>query len=149
MYNFGNSVTDMDFDPELAILRQRRAMELMKMQATQQMDVSMAPDSPLNVTDANFQQTLGQHELVLVDFWAPWCGPCRMVAPMLEELALEQSGKLVVAKLNTDENQQTAQQFGIMSIPTMILFKNGQVVDQMVGALPKQMLMSKLAQHLN
>ena len=97
------------------------------------------------VSDDNFQaEVLENEQPVLVDFWAPWCGPCRVVAPVLEEIAAEQSDKLRVVKLNVDENQRTAAQFGVMSIPTMILFKNGQPAKTIVGAYPKRKLEAEL-----
>ena len=102
--------------------------------------------STINVTDADFQDTLQSNDLVLVDFWAPWCGPCRAVAPVLEEIASENSN-VVIAKMNTDENPNTASQHGIMSIPTMMIFKNGELVDRLVGALPKPSIMEKLQPH--
>ena len=98
-----------------------------------------------NVSDDNFQaEVLENEQPVLVDFWAPWCGPCRVVAPVLEEIAVEQSDKLRVVKLNVDENQRTAAQFGVMSIPTMILFKNGAPAKTIVGAYPKRKLEAEL-----
>ncbi len=99
----------------------------------------------LILTDAIFQQTINQPTPVLVDFWAPWCGPCRMVAPSVEKLAQEFAGRAVVGKLNVDENQVTAQRYQVMSIPTLLIFKNGQVVDQIVGAQPFQALQQHLA----
>ena len=96
---------------------------------------------PIAVADNEFDsQVLHSGLPVLVDFWAPWCGPCRFVAPVLDELANAQAGKLVVAKVNTDDNQMTAAQLGIQGIPTMILFRDGQEVDRVVGALPKASL---------
>lgn len=102
------------------------------------------------VTDATFQTEIAQAEVpVLVDFWAAWCGPCRMVAPVVEEIANEQGEKLKVAKLDVDENPGVAQQFGVMSIPTLIVFKNGQPVERMVGYMPKQQLMRRISPHLS
>lgn len=104
-----------------------------------------ADSKPLTLTDTNFQQTINQSLPVLVDFWAPWCGPCRMVAPSVEKLAQEYAGRAVVGKLNVDENQTTAQRYRVMSIPTLIIFKNGQPVDQIVGAQPYAALQQRLA----
>jgi thioredoxin 2 len=97
--------------------------------------------SPVDVSDQTFRQEVLSHPgSVLVDCWAPWCGPCRMVAPVLEQLASEYAGSVKIAKLNVDENPVTASQYGIQSIPTMLLFKNGNQVDKLVGALPKQQI---------
>lgn len=101
-------------------------------------------------TDGNFEaEVLKSEQPVLVDFWAPWCGPCRMVAPVVEEIAGEMQGKLKVVKVNTDENYVTASRYGIMSIPTLGIFKGGQLVDAVIGAVPKQHLVEKLNQHVN
>jgi thioredoxin 1 len=96
-------------------------------------------------TDANFEQEVLKSNIpVLVDFWAPWCGPCKMVAPVVEELAKDYQGKVKVVKLNTDENQNIASVYGIRSIPTLGIFNKGEVVDGVVGAVPKQFLVEKL-----
>jgi len=101
-----------------------------------------------DVTDTNFQaEVLEADKPVLVDFWAPWCGPCRVVGPVLEEIAQERDD-LRIVKLNVDDNQQTAAQYGVMSIPTMILFKHGQVAHKIVGAYPKKKLQSELEPQL-
>jgi thioredoxin 1 len=98
-----------------------------------------------DVTDNNFQaEVLENDKPVLVDFWAPWCGPCRVIAPSLEEIADEQSEQLRIVKLNVDENQQTAAKYGVMSIPTLIVFKNGEPAHTIVGALPKKRLQQEL-----
>jgi thioredoxin 1 len=102
-----------------------------------------------DVTDNNFQaEVLESDKPVLVDFWAPWCGPCRVVAPVLEEIASERDD-LRIVKLNVDENQQTAANFEVLSIPTMILFKNGQVAKKVIGAYPKKRLESELESELS
>jgi thioredoxin 1 len=100
---------------------------------------------PTELNDGNFEsEVLKSDVLFLVDFWAPWCGPCHMVTPIVEEIGNDYEGKLKVGKLNVDENNQTAGQYGIMSIPSVLFFKEGKVVDQIVGAVPKQHFVEKI-----
>lgn len=100
---------------------------------------------PITVTDQDFQSKILDHQGVsFVDFWAAWCGPCRMLAPIVDELAQDYDGKVQIAKLNVDENQYTARQYGIMSIPTMVIFKDGQEVERLVGVMPKAAIAEKL-----
>ncbi len=104
----------------------------------------------LVATDQNFKkEILESDKVALVDFWAAWCGPCQMLGPVIEELAGDYEGKAVIAKLNVDENPGTASQYGIRSIPSLLVFKNGQVVDQMLGALPKNQIAKKIDEHIS
>jgi thioredoxin 1 len=104
---------------------------------------------PIEVNDANFQkEVLEADKPVLVDFWAVWCGPCKMIAPHIDELAKTYDGRLKVTKLDVDSNPKTAMQFGIRSIPTLLVFKNGQVAEQIIGAVSKSQLITKVESHL-
>ncbi len=104
---------------------------------------------PVVVSTQNFESEVVKSNIpVLVDFWAPWCAPCKMIAPVVEELAKEYDGKLKVAKLDVDANREIAQNFGIMSIPTLLIFNGGRVADQLVGAVPKSMLVDKITRVL-
>ncbi|MEO1928392.1 MAG: thioredoxin [Nautiliaceae bacterium] len=98
----------------------------------------------LELNGQNFVDTIKNNEVVVVDFWAPWCGPCRMLAPTIEELSKDFEGKVVIAKVNTDEAPEIAAKFGIRSIPTVLFFKNGELVDQMIGAAPKGIYTEKI-----
>jgi thioredoxin 1 len=102
----------------------------------------------MNITDQNFQE-FTKEGVTLVDFWAAWCGPCQILGPVIEEIATEQEGKSKVAKLNVDENQQTASAFGVMSIPTVILFKDGQEINRFIGVQPKEKYSEAISQALN
>ena len=104
-----------------------------------------AETEPIHVTDETFEElVLGAEQPVMVDFWAPWCGPCRMIAPVVEDLARAYDGRAVMAKINTDENTYTPSRFGIMGIPTLILFKDGEEVDRVVGFAPRKTLEERL-----
>jgi thioredoxin 1 len=104
--------------------------------------------SPITLTDANFEEATRKYPLLVVDFWAPWCGPCRMVSPVIEELADELAGKVVFGKLNVDENPIVSNKFGIRSIPTLAIFKNGRAIDGIVGAASKSGIISKISTYV-
>ncbi len=105
------------------------------------------PTSPITLTDYNFDEATRRYSLLVVDFWAPWCGPCKLVSPIIDQLAIELRGKAVVGKLNVDENPTIANIFGIQSIPTLIIFKNGEAIDGLMGAVPKQQLISTISKY--
>lgn len=102
----------------------------------------------LVITDSNFKDIISTDQPILVDFWAEWCGPCKMIGPIVEEIAGEYDGKAVVGKVNVDENPEISAQFGIRSIPTLLFFKNGEVVDKQVGVAAKKLMTDKIDNHL-
>lgn len=104
-------------------------------------------DRPIVVSDRNFEQTAKTYPLMVVDCWAVWCAPCRAIAPVVDQLAKDYSGKVVFGKLNVDENPETQQRFGIMAIPTLLVMKDGKEVDRIVGALPKSQLEAKISEY--
>ncbi len=107
-------------------------------------------DEPIHVTDANFEKTVLNSTIpVIVDFWAPWCNPCKMVAPALEKLAKENAGKVIIAKVNTDEDPEWAMKFGVQGIPTMLFVSGGKIVHRQVGALPEPILRTIVTQFLD
>ena len=104
----------------------------------------------MQLTDSNFKESvLDVNQVALVDFWAEWCGPCRMIGPVVEELSAEYKDKAVIGKVNVDDNPEVAMQYGIRSIPTILFFKNGQLVDKQVGVVPKSVLENKLKAHIS
>jgi thioredoxin 1 len=133
-------------DDEIEAINQRKMAELQKAAAERQAMSSIT--QPVHLNDSNFTGETARYPLMLVDFWAPWCGPCRMVAPVIDQLAREYAGKVVFGKVNVDENPIISNTFGIASIPTMMVFKGGKVVDVMIGAMPKGQIEMKLKQHL-
>ena len=137
-------------DDELERIRMKKLKELID---RQQVDRSTEkelnwPNTPVVVTDATIAQTIKEYPLVVIDCWAEWCGPCHMVAPVIQELARDHAGKIVFGKLNTDENRMSANNYNIMSIPTLLIFKNGKLIDQVVGAMPRQMLEPMITKYL-
>jgi len=135
-------------DRELEDIR-RKKMEDMRAMAEGRLMEGTLPDTPVTVEDSTFDQLVGRYNLMVVDCWAPWCGPCRMVAPVVDELARSYVGKVIFGKLNVDENPQTAGRFSIMSIPTLLIMKNGREVDRIIGAVPKQVIESSIRKHIN
>jgi thioredoxin 1 len=110
---------------------------------------SQVIDKPIHVTDADFDKVVKENPYVVVDFWAEWCAPCKAIAPTIDELARKHAGKVVFAKLNSDENPQKVQQYMVMGIPTLLFFKNGKLADQVVGAMPKAALEARVTKHLS
>jgi len=106
------------------------------------------PSAPITLTDFNFNESVHKFPLLIVDFWAAWCGPCRMVSPVIDQLSTELAGKAVFGKLNVDDNTNTSNVLGIQSIPTIVVFKNGQAVDRIIGAMTKSQLISKISPYI-
>jgi len=123
---------------ELEQIREKKVRELKNQMSTPKIE------KPIVVSDRNFDQTVKNYPLIVVDCWAAWCAPCRAIAPIVEELAKEYSGKVVFGKLNVDENPETAQRYGVMAIPTLLVMKEGKEVDRVVGVLPKNQLEAKV-----
>ena len=136
----------MSSDDELEAIKHKKLAELQKEAATKAMMSSIT--EPIVLTDSNFASEVTKYPIMLVDFWAPWCGPCRMVSPIVEQLSREYSGRVAFGKVNVDENQRIAASFGIQSIPTLMIFKGGKAVDVIIGAMPKAQIEMKLKQQL-
>jgi len=134
-------------DEELERIKQAKLQEMMR-NVAEKKQAKPALSRPIEVTDATFKETIQNHPLVVVDCWAPWCGPCQMVAPVIEEMAQDYAGKILFGKLNVDENQKVATQYQIMGIPTLLVFKKGKLVDRIVGAVPRQILEPKITSYL-
>jgi thioredoxin 1 len=128
-------------------LEHRRAKKMQKLMKTLKEKEEM-PTEPVHLTDSNFDNVVNKSALALIDFWAPWCGPCRALAPTIDELCKEYDGKILIGKLNVDENPQTAERFQIFSIPTLVLMKNGKEVDRIVGLVPKSRIEAILNKYL-
>ena len=131
---------------ELERIRARKMQELLRRQ-NQAARRSM-PDSPIQVTDSDFESLIQEYPLMVVDCWATWCGPCQMLAPVIDDLARDYAGRIVFGKLDVDENPRTAMNFGIMSVPTLLIIKDGKLVDQIIGAVPRDYIESKLRKHM-
>ena len=136
----------MSSDDELEAIKHKKLAELQKEAATKAMMSSIT--DPIVLTDSNFASEVTKYPIMLVDFWAPWCGPCKMVSPIIEQLSREYSGRVAFGKVNVDENQRIAASFGIQSIPTLMIFKGGKAVDVIIGAIPKAQIEMKLKQQL-
>jgi thioredoxin 1 len=137
----------MGSDDDLEAIKQRKMAELQKAAASKALMSALTETVVL--TDSNFKGEIAKYPVMLVDFWASWCGPCRKVSPIIEKLAKEYSGRVAFGKVNVDENQMISGSFGIQSIPTMMIFKGGKAVDVMIGALPKAQIESRIKQQLS
>ena len=133
-------------DEELKIINEKRMKKLQQIMNEKELLKNIK--IPLNLDDSNFTQTINKFPLLLVDFWAPWCGPCRMMSPLIDQIGKEYMGKLVVGKVNVDENPTISRQFGISSIPTLILFKKGQAVNKIIGSVSKNKIDEMVRMHI-
>ena len=133
-------------DEELKIINENKMKKLQQIMNEKELLKNIK--DPLNLDDSNFSQTINKFPLLLVDFWAPWCGPCRMMSPLIDQIGREYMGKLVVGKVNVDENPTISRQFGISSIPTLLLFKKGQVINKIIGSVSKNKIDEMVRMHL-
>lgn len=133
-------------DEELKIINEKRMKKLQRIVNEKELLKNIT--EPLNLDDSDFTETVNKFPLLLVDFWAPWCGPCRMMSPVIDQVGKEYQGKLVVGKVNVDENPNISRQFGISSIPTLILFKRGQAVNNIIGSVSKSRIDEMVRMHL-
>ena len=134
-------------DPELERIREEK-LKRMRESMSEEQGSGDWPSGPVEVTDSSFDDFVNKYEVSVIDCWAPWCGPCKMIAPIVEELAQEYKGQIAFGKLNTDENQAISMRYHVMSIPTLLVFKGGELADQIVGAMPKVMLETEIKKHL-
>ena len=134
----------MTFDEDVERIKEKKLEEMMKRGASSRQERPKAPGKPIDLSDSDFHEVVKSHPVMVVDFWAPWCGPCRVVSPVLEELSGEMAGKVTFGKLNVDDNPRVAQEFGIQGIPTIMIFKNGEPVDGLVGAAPKTTIVDRI-----
>ena len=133
-------------DEELERIRQKKLKEMMR--GNESKLTPPVTDAPLEVTDSNFGEIVKKGGLVVVDCWAAWCAPCRMIGPIIEELAKGYAGRILFGKLNVDNNREVPLEYQIMSIPTILVFKDGELVDRIIGVMPKRLLEQKIIQHL-
>ena len=141
-----------NWDDELKEIMQRKMKTYQEKRnnigTDSKLDVGNHPSTPITLTDFNFNESVHKYPLLIVDFWAAWCGPCRMVSPVIDQLSSELAGKAVFGKINVDDNTNTSNALGIQSIPTIVVFKNGQAVDRIIGAITKSQLTSKISPHI-
>jgi thioredoxin 1 len=137
-----------DEDPELLSIKEKKLVEMMRRTRAQLQSAEKYDGKPIVLSDATFSSEIAKYPVLVVDFWAAWCGPCRMVAPIIEQLAKEYSGRVVFGKLNVDENPLTSSEFQVQSIPTLLIFRDGEPVDDIIGAVPKHQIESKIKAHL-
>jgi len=137
-----------DDDAEIQSIKEKKLVEIMRRTRSQLQSAEKYEGKPIILSDATFSSEISKYPLMVVDFWAAWCGPCRMVAPIVEQLAKEYSGRVAFGKLNVDENPLTSSEFQVQSIPTLLIFRDGEPIDGIIGAAPKYQIESKLKAQL-